>query len=669
MCGIAGIFTLNGVTAVDRETIRSMTRAIAHRGPDGEGFFFGAGVGLGHRRLAIIDVAGGQQPILNEDESVALVFNGQIYNYRALREELLAAGHIFRTQSDTEVIVHAWEEWGASCVKRLRGMFAFALYDGRRNVLFLARDRLGKKPLYYSVLTNGDLIFGSELKALLAHPLAEKRLDPFAVDNYLAFGYVPDPQTIYRGIHKLPPAHTLEVQRHAPTPNPQRYWRLSMIPANCDEREAVDELRHRLDEAVRIRLMSEVPLGAFLSGGVDSSGIVSSMARQTTAPVKTFALDFDEGGASELHHARRIAELYGTDHKEACVQMDPLETYLAQAAIFDEPFADSSSVPTFEVSRLARQRVTVALSGDAGDEIFAGYRRYRWHARTDRLRRALPEGLRRSAFRTLGAAYPKLDWAPQWLRAKTTLNEIAVNAAEGYFRSLCKIDDAARWRLYTPQMRQAIIGQHPCEIIAGAMREVDSDDPVTCAQYADLVTYLPGDILAKVDRASMAVSLEIRAPLLDHELVEWAGTLPSSLKLRGTEGKYILKRTLEPFVPGENLYRRKEGFTTSLASHFRGAGNRTLRSALTSDLMVDSGLFDLPAVDSILDAHESGMRDNSQILWTLLMFAGFLEKVHFAGTPEARVPRLTLGSSSDAHEGDKASQGSKKAAIRSTAPI
>ncbi len=643
MCGIAGIFNLEGSGPVDRRIVRSMANALAHRGPDGEGFFFGPGVALGHRRLAIIDVAGGQQPMFNENESVALIFNGQIYNYQVLREELAAAGHRFRTRSDTEVIVHAWEEWGASCVKHLRGMFAFALYDGGRDVLFLARDRLGKKPLYYALLRNGNFIFGSELKALLVHPLAEKRLDPISVDGYFAFGYVPEPRTIYRGILKLPAAHTLELHRRSALPSPQRYWRLSMNPAACDEREAIEQLRNHLDEAVRIRLMSEVPLGAFLSGGVDSSGVVASMARQTELPVKTFALGFGDGAANELHHARRVANLYATDHREAAVVMDPAETYLSQAAIFDEPFADSSSIPTLEVSRLARHGVTVALSGDAGDEIFAGYRRYRWHARTERLRRRLPPEFRKPAFGALGAMYPKLDWAPQWLRAKTTFNEIAVDAAEGYFRSLCKWDDGMRWRLYAPKMRQDIMGQHPSEIIAKAMQEANSDDAVTCAQYADLVTYLPGDILTKVDRASMAVSLEVRAPLLDHELVEWAGRLPSSIKLHGTEGKYVLKRALEPFVPAENLYRRKEGFTTSLAQHFRGAGAISLRKGLASSAMMDCGLFNPDAIHSAVDAHERGMRDNSQMLWTLLMFAGFLESVHFAGARQERMPAAVPG--------------------------
>ena len=640
MCGIAGIFDLAGRGEVNEPLLRRITDAIAHRGPDGEGYFCAPGVGLGHRRLAIIDVAHGQQPMFNEDGSVALVFNGQIYNYVALMNELIACGHTFRTRCDTEVVVHAWEEWGSACVKRFRGMFALALYDSKSGTLFLARDRLGKKPLYYAVAGGRELVFASELKALLAHPRIKRQLDPVAIDNYFAFGYVPEPATIYRDIFKLPPAHTLEMRVQGGAATPDRYWQLSMKSSGMDETEAVEELRSRLDEATRIRLMSEVPLGAFLSGGVDSSGIVASMARQTATPVKTFALAFHNDGASELPFARAVAERYGTEHREGEIDLDPVASYRSQAAIFDEPFADSSSMPTLEVCRLARRNVTVALSGDAGDEIFAGYRRYRLHARVERLRAALPDGLRVAAFGTLGALYPKLDWAPQWLRAKTTFNEIAVSSAEGYFRSLCKVPDAMRLQLYSPNMRREIAGHHPAEIIAAAMHEADSDDPVTCAQYADLMTYLPGDILTKVDRTSMSVSLEVRVPLLDHELVEWAGTLPSSMKLRNGEGKYVLKRALEPFVPKQNLYRTKQGFATSLASRFRGDGAKALRTALRDEVMRDSGLFDMSYVESIVRAHENGLRDNSQALWTLLMFSGFLRAVHYASRVANSEPQL-----------------------------
>jgi asparagine synthase (glutamine-hydrolysing) len=631
MCGIAGIFDLAGHRPVDRHLLTAMTNAIAHRGPDGAGYHLDPGVGLGHRRLAIIDVAHGQQPMFNEDGSVAIVYNGEIFNFQELVPELERAGHRFRTQCDTEVIVHAWEQWGADCVKRFRGQFAFALYDRNRHVLFLARDRLGQQPLYYTVAGGRYLLFASELKALLVHPMVEKRLDPAAVDDYFAFGYVPDPDTIYQGIFKLAPAHHLVVARGKALPQPSEYWRLSFSDGALDEETASRELIARFNEAVRIRLISEVPLGAFLSGGVDSSGVVASMARQTDAPVKTFAIGFGEGGTDELAHAARVSRLYRTQHHEQQVAANPLATYRAQAAIFDEPFADSSSVPTYQVCKLARRNVTVALSGDAGDEMFAGYRRYRWFEAAEKIRRLIPGGIRGPLFGALGTLYPKLDWAPRWLRAKYTFQEFALNSAGGYYRTVCRIQDDPRSRLYSPEMSRSLVGHHPGERIAAAMRDSGTSDAISAAQYADIKTYLAGDILTKVDRTSMAVSLEVRVPMLDHEFVEWAASVPSRLKLRAGEGKYILKRALEPYVPKENLYRPKQGFATSLAPYFRDAGGQFVREALLGEAMGDCGLFDMRSIGRIADAHHSGAADHSHALWSLLMFEGFLREVHFAG--------------------------------------
>lgn len=632
MCGIAGIFDLKERSPIDPALLRQMNNAIVHRGPDGEGFHLTPGAGLAHRRLSIIDVAGGRQPIFNEDDTVSLIYNGEIYNYQEIDAELKAVGHHFRTHCDSETVVHAWEQWGARCVDRFRGMFAFALHDEKTQTLFLARDRLGKKPLYYAVVGGRFLIFASELKALMAHPLFERCLDRTAVDDYLAFGYVPDPATIYKGAFKLPPGHTLTVQRGKPVPEPVEYWRPRFAAKPVSEAAAASELISRLDEAVRIRLMSEVPLGAFLSGGVDSSGVVASMARQSDEPVRTFALGFGRAGTDELHHARRMADRYHTEHYEREITSTPLAAYRAQAAIFDEPFADSSSIPTYQVCKLARQYVTVALSGDAGDELFAGYRRYRWHAAAEAWRDVVPSAIRGPLFGTLGAVYPKLDWAPQWLRAKYTLQEFALNTAGGYFRTVCKIHDDMRARLYTPDMRAQIAGHHPVDRIATAMREADTGDAVACAQYADCLTYLPGDILTKVDRASMAVSLEVRVPMLDHEFVEWAASLPRNLKLHGHEGKYILKRALEPFVPMENLYRPKSGFATPMREFFRGAGATAAREALTSDEMSDCGLFDIAAISTLIDEHDSGKLDHSTALWSLLMFDGFLKETHLVAT-------------------------------------
>jgi asparagine synthase (glutamine-hydrolysing) len=610
-----------------------MTDAIAHRGPDGEGFHFAPGCGLGHRRLAIIDVERGQQPLANEDGSVVVVFNGEIYNFEELRNELRRCGHAFKTRSDTEVIVHGWEEWGSECLKRFRGMFAFALYDRNRDLIFLARDRLGKKPLYYGFFGGDRLVFSSELKALLVHPLMRKDLDPEAVDDYFAFGYVPDPETIYKSVRKLPPAHYLEIERGKPPEAPTEYWRLVFDPAPVGEDEAAHELIARMDESVRLRLISDVPLGAFLSGGVDSSGIVASMARQTGSPVKTFAIGFGGDGPDELAHAARVAHLYRTSHHDRPVNANPLAAYRTQAKIFDEPFADSSSVPTHQLCKLAREMVTVALSGDGGDELFAGYRRYRWFMNAERLRRHVPQVLRGPAFGLLGNMYPKLDWAPRWLRAKHTLQEIASDSASGYFRTVCRVQNDARRTLYSPSMRRRL-GRRPSDRIAALMREADGRDSIAGALYADIKTYLPGDILAKVDRTSMAASLEVRVPLLDHTLVEWTAKLPSALKLRGGEGKYLLKRALEPYVPRENLYRQKEGFAAPLAAEFRRADRTFIRDTLLGSAMGDSGLFDMDAIDRVAARHAAGAVDHSILLWSLLMFDGFLKEVHYASATE-----------------------------------
>jgi asparagine synthase (glutamine-hydrolysing) len=627
MCGLTGIFNINGPVPIDPGILTAMNDSIAYRGPDGDGFLVEPGIGLGHRRLAIIDVAGGHQPLFNETDDVGIVFNGEIYNYRETMDELIRLGHRFKTHSDTEVIVHGWEEWGPKCLDRFRGMFAFALWDRRRRTLFLARDRLGKKPLYYSLLPDGQLVFASEMRAMLCHPDIAKRIDPAAVEGYLAFGYVPEPGSIYRNIQKLPAAHTMVIERGKPLPAPQRYWTLRFSPRPMEERDAAAELIDRLREATRLRLVSDVPLGAFLSGGVDSSGVVAMMAGLKTDPVSTFAIGFG-GAEDELPYAQAVADRYHTKHTTERSTADYLDQIDIQAAIFGEPFADSSAIPTGRVAELARRHVTVALSGDAGDELFAGYRRYRFHMAAQKLRGRIPGGLRQSLFGALGALYPKLDRAPRWLRAKTTFQELALDESEGYYRTVCKIPDAQRARLLTGGVTRN--GDRPLDLIRATMAHAGTDDPLARAQFADIQTYLVGDILTKVDRASMAHSLEVRAPLLDHELVEWAATVPDDLKIRSTGGKYILKRALEPYVPRENLYRAKQGFATSLAPQFRGAGADRVRERLNGEVFRDCGLFDPAAVSTLVEQHASGAFDHNQALWSLLMFDGWLKTVHTA---------------------------------------
>ncbi|MGH7040704.1 MAG: asparagine synthase (glutamine-hydrolyzing) [Acetobacteraceae bacterium] len=621
MCGITGIFDLAGQRPTDGALLRRMTAAIAYRGPDGDGFHEEAGIGLGHRRLAIVDPRAGQQPMYNEDGAVAIVFNGMIYNFQSLRPRLEAAGHVFRTHCDTETIIHAWEQWGPDCLAELDGMFAFALWDRARGTLFLARDRLGKKPLYYAVLGDGRFVFGSEMAALMAVPEVPRRLAPEAVEDFFAYGYVPDPDTIYRDVRRLPPAHALLLRRGGGMAVPRRYWRAATALRPMDEAAAVAELGCRLIEATAARLVADVPLGAFLSGGVDSSAVVATAA-QLQAGIDTFTIGFP-GSEDETPFARLVAQRYGTtQHTEEAAAIDYIDAARAQGRIFGEPFGDQSAVPTLHVCRLARKHAKVAISGDGGDEVFAGYRRYRWHVLVEAARGFLPAAVRRGAIGRLAAIYPKLDRAPRWLRAKHTLTELSLDSALGYYRTVARVHDEARRALFAPGLRAALDGYDPTARIAALMEESGSEDPLVQAQYVDLATWLGGAMLTKVDRASMANGLEVRAPFLDHRFVEFGLSLPASLKLRGGEGKYVLKRALEPLLPRKVLYRPKQGFAMSLAGLFRREATR-LRARLLGPVLLDTGLFRAEAVARMLDEHDSGRFDHSLALWHLLVFEGF----------------------------------------------
>jgi asparagine synthase (glutamine-hydrolysing) len=644
MCGIAGVMETKEQRPVDAGLLRRMTGSIAHRGPDGAGFHLGPGIGLGHRRLAIIDVAGGQQPLFNEDETVAVTFNGEIYNFQELAAELAAKGHRFRTHCDTEVIVHAWEEWGEACLKRFRGMFAFALWDEGRQTLFLARDRFGKKPLYYALLADGRLLFGSEMKALLVCAEVPRRIDPSAVEDYFAYGYVPDSKSIYRDIRKLPAGHSLTVRRGQAVPAPAAYWDLVFTDGRAvDEAQAAEELIERLRHAVELRLISEVPLGVFLSGGVDSSAVVAMMA-EVSATVDSFSIGFTQAAYDETAYADRVATQYRTNHHRRIVDADDFALVDRLARIYDEPFADASAIPTFRVCALAREHVTVALSGDGGDELFAGYRRYRWHRTEERLRRLLPDGLRRPLLGTLGRLYPKLDWAPRRFHAKATLLELAESTLDGYFLNVSMLNDETRGRLFSDTLRRDLQGYHAREELARHFTAAPTDDPLSAAQYVDLKSYLPGDILTKVDRASMANSLEVRAPLLDHDFAEWTATLPSAVKLHDGQGKFIFKRALESRLPRDILYRPKQGFAVPLAAWFRGPLREKARAALLGPRLGETGWFDGGFVQSAFDQHVSGRRDHSALIWSLLMFDAFLRQVHEASGEAVPDERHAVGS-------------------------
>ena len=628
MCGITGIFDTLSSRNQDAAILQRMNDSQRHRGPDEGSLHLEPGLGLGHRRLAIIDIATGQQPLFNEDGSVVVVFNGEIYNYQQLISELQALGHRFHTKSDTEVIVHAWESWGADCVKRFRGMFSFALWDRNRQTIFLARDRLGVKPMYYAVLEDGQLLFGSELKSLLAHGGLRREIDPLAVEEYFALGYVAEPRTIFKQALKLAPAHSLVWRRGDPMPSPVAYWDLRMSLDNpINEQDACVELTERLRESVKLRMIAEVPLGAFLSGGVDSSAVVATMAELSDGPVNTCSIGFDDPAFNETEFARSVADRYQTNHFVEVVRSDDFDLIDTLARLYDEPYADSSAIPTYRVCQLARQRVTVALSGDGGDESFGGYRRYRMHLMEQRMRSALPAGLRRPLFGLLGRLYPKADWAPRVLRAKTTFEGMARSAVEGYFHTVSILRDPMRAELFSPAFRTALGGYQARQVFDEHALRSNTDDPLALVQYLDVKTYLVGDINTKVDRASMAHSLEVREPLMDHELVDWLATLPSSVKVRGQEGKFLLKKAMEPKLSADILYRPKMGFAVPLARWFRGPLKQRVRQAVLGPRLASTGWFNRTYLQHLVDAHQSGARDYSAPLWALLMFEAFLRCV------------------------------------------
>ncbi len=636
MCGIAGIFDLGERRPIDESLLVAMRDSLHHRGPDDEGLHVEPGVGLGHRRLSIIDLSGGHQPCYNEDSTV-VVYNGEIYNFQELVEELSALGHTFRSKCDTEVLVHAWEEWGEASVERYNGMFAFALWDRNRKTAFLARDRLGIKPLYYARTDDGRILFGSELKSLLVDPRLSRELVPEAVEEFFAYGYVPDPRSIFRRVRKLSPGHTLSITPEGAS-EPRRYWDVTFDAVEGGTDDALgEELVWRFRQAVSKRLMSDVPLGAFLSGGVDSSAVVAMMAGESEEAVNTCSIAFGEREFDESVFAARVAERYQTNHYVESVNPDDFELddlFGRLASLYDEPFADSSAMPTYRVSELARKRVTVALSGDGGDENFAGYRRYRWHSYEERMRAFMPASLRRPLFGLLGRAYPKADWAPKIIRAKSTLEALARDSIEGYFHSVTILGDSLRSRLFSDGFRNELGGYGAIEVLRRHGQNAP-EHPLSRVQYLDLKTYLVGDILTKVDRASMAHSLEVRVPILDHELVEWAATLPPQAKLRGREGKFLFKRSLENYLPHDVLYRPKMGFAVPLASWFRGPLKERVREAVLGPRLLDSGIFDERFLERIVSEHQSGVRDFSAPLWSLLMFEAFCRQREGETTPSS----------------------------------
>ncbi|GAB3036082.1 XrtA/PEP-CTERM system amidotransferase [Bowmanella dokdonensis] len=628
MCGIAGVMHLAPEGHPDKDTLAMMNDIQQHRGPDAGDYFFDGPVGLAHRRLSIIDLEGSPQPMLSADKRACVVFNGEIYNFKQLHQELAAKGYQFNTHGDTETILNAYLEWGDECVHKLRGMFAFAIWDMEKQRLFMARDRMGIKPFFYSLLPTGEFVFGSELKVLTQHPAFDRTLRDTTIEDYFTFGYVPEPYTVYQNSYKLPPGHTLVIERgQTSLPQAKEYWD---VPTQWEQplsaEEVQEQLIDRLKEAVDIRLVADVPLGAFLSGGVDSSGVVALMSQLQSDPVNTCAIGFDVKAFNETEFAQMVADRYQTNHRVETVSQNDFDLIDKLAFLYDEPYADSSAMPTYRVCQLARKHVTVALSGDGGDELFAGYRRYNMHQHEDRVRNMLPLGLRQPLFGPLGRLYPKLDWAPKFLRAKTTFQSMAMDTVQGYHNSMSILRADERAKLFSGEFTQRLNGYSSLQVFQRYAERVKHLDPVKIAQYLDMKTYLVGDILTKVDRASMAHSLEVRVPILDHKFVEWAFKTPTSHNLQDGIGKYSFKKSLEPHLPHDVLYRKKMGFAVPLADWFRGPLKQRLYDGLLSRQMTESGYFNKKQLQKLIDDHVTGLRDNSAPLWTLMMFESFMRQ-------------------------------------------
>lgn len=628
MCGIAGLFHLETPKPVDAARVKLMIDAQAHRGPDGEGVWTAPGVGLGHRRLSIIDVAGSPQPMATEDGLQTITYNGEIYNYQEIRAELQKLGHRFRTAGDTEVILNGYRQWGSAILSRLNGMFAFAIFDAREQSLFLARDRFGVKPLHYVALADGSIAFASELKGLLANPAVRREPDLTAIEDYFALGYVPDDACILANVRKLPGGTWLKLVRGKPLPSPMAWWDLDFSRrAKGSIRDLEEEMRFHLRNAVTSRMVADVPLGAFLSGGVDSSTVVALMAEKSKEAVQTCSIGFDESALDETRYADLVAKRFATEHRSRIVAPDDFSAIDTLAQAFDEPFADASALPTWRVCQLARETVTIALSGDGADEAFAGYRRYKFQHAEERFRSLIPSALRQSAFGFLGRHYPKADWAPRMLRAKSTFQSLARDGDEAYARSVGVIPQEVRAGFYSDPFRQGLQGHRAEDRYVEAMRNAPAREALDRAQYADMKIWLPGDILTKVDRTSMAVSLEAREPLLDHRLVEFAATLPVSLRIRGGEGKWLIKRAMEGHLPKDILYRPKMGFVTPISAWFRGALAGQADALVTKSLLLDTGWFQQERLAKAVRDHKSGIADNGRLIWQLVMLDKALNRL------------------------------------------
>ena len=629
MCGIAGIYNFATEKTVDSLLIKKMCSELVHRGPDDEGIYCKDNIGLGHRRLSIIDLGGGHQPMANEDGSVWIVFNGEIYNFQELKEELLLKGHSFKTHCDTETIIHLYEEEGEECVRKLRGMFAFAIWDEKKKKLFLARERIGKKPLHYTVF-DGKILFASEIKAILQDPSVRRRIDHEALHDYLSLLYVPAPKTMFEGIQKLPAGHYLVCDKEGVKLT--KYWDIDFSRTVADSEEALkEELYNKLKEAVKIRLISDVPLGAFLSGGIDSSSVVSLMSELEDKPVVTNSIGFSVKAFDELKYASLLSKRYSTEHHEYVVEPKALEILDKLVWAYDEPFGDASSIPTYYVSKMARQNVTVALSGDGGDENFAGYNRYMYSDALVRLQKVLP-GFVKAGAKAVSSSLSSKD-SGAWIRKiNNKLQELYLSPFEMYFKMISIYKEEEKALLYSGALKEKMKYYDSRDNFRRIFDSCPSPDYISKLQYLDIKTYLCDDILVKVDRASMAVSLEVRAPMLDHKFMEFVATIPAGLKARHQKGKYIFKKAMSRNIPSEILNRSKMGFDIPMTHWLR----TNLKNLVEAELFAKDGiiaeLFDLEYVKKMWEivqyANLKGFRktDFSYRIWLLFIFSRWHKK-------------------------------------------
>lgn len=617
MCGIAGFTQFSGYMG-NQQTLKKMGDSIYHRGPDAGGEYIDDHVGLAHRRLAIIDLSeAGVQPMYSHDKRYIIAFNGEIYNFQELRDALSKEGYPFKTHTDTEVILALYAAHGESMLSMLNGMFAFALWDTTTKRLLVARDRMGKKPLYY-LKTDSQFAFASEIKALLTLPDVSREVRLDAVHDFFAYQYVPDPKTIFTDIHKLPPAHYMWVSQEGI--QIEQYWDVSFKQTSDKSQVELSKVLYDLAaEKTCSRMVSDVPLGAFLSGGIDSSGVVAMMALNSATPVKTCSIGFDEKRFNETEFAKIVADKYNTEHHEFTVHQNVKDNLEEIVGYFDEPFADPSLVPTYFVSQLARSQVTVAIAGDGGDEVFAGYEKYTTDALENKLRERFPEALRKKVFPKLANLFAKSEH-PLFRKAKSLLTSLSLDPAMGFYITNSMIDDRLWQRLATPETKTKLGAYHPSEVTLENYNKADGNDHLSKILYTDMKTYLPGGILVKVDRMSMAHSLEVRAPLLDKDVVEFSATLPSDLKYRDGEKKFILKEAFKPVLPDDILYRKKMGFSVPLATWLREEIKELTEDYLFSKAQGIQQYFDMDVVKQLWQQHQEEKADHSTVLWSMLMF-------------------------------------------------